>query len=165
MTRVRVTGVSFPWFGVSWEYGDSDKDIVRRVFIFLEDRRVLYTPLDAQTFFWVGESAIQIRDMITRELSGKSIGRELQERLERMRKSVRKFADALDEIKQLQNSGSITEFEIRDRQVLALGEMRGSVNPLLADLAIEYKVEVEEDLAAVLQPVASAPGSKNSLAQ
>jgi hypothetical protein len=162
MARIRIVGIAFPWFGVSWGYGDSDKDIVRRVFTFLEDRRVLYTSLDAQTFYYVGASVGQIRDMLTGELSAKSIGIELRERLQSIRRSLRKFMDALDQIQRLENSGSLTEFEVRDRQVLALGEMRGSVSPILADLAIKYEVEVEEDLAAVLQSAASVRGAEDS---
>jgi hypothetical protein len=40
--------------------------------------------------------------------------------------------------------------------------MRGSVSPILADLAIKYEVEVEEDLAAVLQSAASVRGAEDS---
>ena len=40
---------------------------------------------------------------------------------------------------------------MRDQQVLALGEMRGRVNPLLALLAEKYQIEVEEELAAALR--------------
>jgi hypothetical protein len=42
--------------GVSWEDVESDADIVRRVVNFLEDRRVLYQPLDAEIFAAVGQS-------------------------------------------------------------------------------------------------------------
>ncbi|MGD0064613.1 MAG: DUF6650 family protein [Streptosporangiaceae bacterium] len=125
MARVRITGVSTPWLGVSWEYRESDADVVRRVFSFLEDRRVLYEPLNAQIFFYVGQSASEIRQMLTRELGAGSVGEQLSE-----------SADAL---------------QIHDQQVLALGEMRGRVNSILALLAEKYRIEVEEELAAALQ--------------
>ena len=38
----RLTGISCPIFGVSWNPAETDISIARRVIIFLEPRRVLY---------------------------------------------------------------------------------------------------------------------------
>lgn len=153
VARVRVTGVSTPWFGASWEYRESDADVVRRVFSFLEDRRVLYEPLNAQIFFYVGQSAAEIRKLLTRELGAdRPVGEQLSKYLKDIRAALRKFMDDLDNAEQLERSGLADSSQVRDQQVLALGEMRGRVNPNLALLADKYRVEVEQDLAAVLQP-------------
>jgi len=152
MARVRITGVSSPWLGASWEYLESDADVIRRVLSFLEDRRVLYEPLNAQLFFYVGQSAAQIREMLTRELGTGRVGEQLAGSLKDVRAALRRFMNDLDRIEQLERSGVADPLQIRDQQVLALGEMRGHVSPVLALLADKYHIEVEQELAAALQP-------------
>lgn len=39
----RLTGISCPVFGVSWNPVDTERSIARRIIIFLEPRRVLYS--------------------------------------------------------------------------------------------------------------------------
>lgn len=151
MARVRITGISTPWLGLSWEYRESDANVVRRVFSFLEDRRVLYEPLDAQIFFYVGQSAAEIRQMLTQELGASSLGKQLSESFKAIRAALRRFMDDLEKLDQRERSGLMDPLQIHDQQVLALGEMRGRVNPLLALLAEKYQIEVEEELATALQ--------------
>src|SRR5262245_1124579 len=120
---IRITGVSLPWgFGVSWEYRESDADIVRRVLTFLEDRRILYEPLNAQLFYYVGQSAAEIRDMLTRESSG-SAGEPLTNFLKEISAAVTEFMRRLEKIERSERSG-LGE-GLREEKVLALGEMRG----------------------------------------
>jgi hypothetical protein len=149
--RVRITSVSTPWFGVGWEYRESDADVVRRVFSFLEDRRVLYESLNAQTFFYVGESAAKIRQMLTQELGTGLVGEQLSESFKAILSALRKFMSDLEKLDQRQRSELSDPLKIRDQQVLVLGEMRGRVNPILASLAEKYRIEVQEELAAALQ--------------
>ncbi len=40
----RLTGISSPFFGVSWVPPEADVTIAQRVLVFLEDRRVLFAP-------------------------------------------------------------------------------------------------------------------------
>lgn len=152
MPKVRITGINAPWFGVSWEYRESDADVVRRVFSFLEDRRVLYEPLNAQLFFYVGQSASEIRQMLTQELGAGAVGKQLAESFKIIRSALRVFMSDLEKIEQHEGSGQLDPVQVRDQQVLALGEMRGRVNPVLALLAQKYQIEVEEEMAAALQP-------------
>jgi len=44
----RLTGISTPVIGVSWEPPVSESDAARRVLVFLEDRRVLYEPSELE---------------------------------------------------------------------------------------------------------------------
>ena len=160
MTRVRITGVSTPWFGASWEYRESDADVVRRVLSFLEDRRVLYEPLNAQLFSYVGQSATEIRQMLTQELgTGGLAGEDLIRALKDIRAALRKFMTDLDKVEQLEGTGLTDPLQIRDRQILALGEMRGHVIPIVASIADKYQIEVEQELAAALQPPNQVPES------
>ena len=40
----RITGFSFPLFGVSWQPNESEIKIAQKIINQLEDRRVLYSP-------------------------------------------------------------------------------------------------------------------------
>jgi Family of unknown function (DUF6650) len=44
----RLTGISVPVFGVSWNPPEADRAVVKRVVAFLEDRRVLYAPSEME---------------------------------------------------------------------------------------------------------------------
>ncbi len=44
----RLTGISVPVFGVSWNPPEADGAVVKRVVAFLEDRRVLYAPSEME---------------------------------------------------------------------------------------------------------------------
>jgi hypothetical protein len=144
----KITGLSTPWVGVSWVEVDSDTDIVRRVFNFLEDRRVLYEPLNAQLFMYVGPSVKDIREMLTKELATPPEAEQLAASLKEIRAALRKLNTDLEVI---EHSGLVDPGEIRERQVRALGEARGRANPILATLAAKYETDVEDELAAVLE--------------
>jgi hypothetical protein len=144
----KITGLSTPWVGVSWVEVDSDTDIVRRVFNFLEDRRVLYEPLNAQLFMYVGPSVKDIREMLTKELATPPEAEQLAASLKEIRAALRKLNTDLEVI---EHSGLVDPGEIRERQVRALGEARVRANPILATLAAKYETDVEDELAAVLE--------------
>ncbi|WJR67094.1 hypothetical protein QTA58_23430 [Neorhizobium sp. CSC1952] len=57
----RVTGISTPLFGVSWNPPASDRDAVRKFLAFLEDRRALFNPLPAEVEDHVISSIHMIR--------------------------------------------------------------------------------------------------------
>ena len=153
MPKRKITGVSTPWVGISWAEVESDADIVRRVIVFLEDRRVLYEPLNAQLFFYVGQSANEIRNKLTEALDAGPDAEALAWHLREIRAALRKLNTDLD---RLEHSEVADPTELRERQVLALGEMRGRANPLVAALALKYNVEVENELADALEAAVNA---------
>ena len=56
-----LTGISTPVFGVSWRPPETDRDVVKKLVIFLEDRRALYNPYYADsTPGWVLDSVLGI---------------------------------------------------------------------------------------------------------
>jgi hypothetical protein len=65
----RLTGISTPIGGVSWTPPTPDIEVARRVLTFLEDRRVLYDPMEAEVAAHCIESVLQIRRFLTEVLA------------------------------------------------------------------------------------------------
>lgn len=64
----KLTGISCPVFGISWNPDEAERDIAKRIIVFLEAKRVLYSPYELETVFPVVESVTEIRNMITSEI-------------------------------------------------------------------------------------------------
>jgi hypothetical protein len=57
----RLTGISTPLVGVSWQPTDLEVSAARRVIAFLEDRRVLYAPEEMEVASHCVDSVLEIR--------------------------------------------------------------------------------------------------------
>ena len=71
--RERLTGLSCPFFGASWDPPEAERTVARRVVTFLEDRRVLYVDSEIQAPrhpYYCVESVLEIRKMLTKEIAG-----------------------------------------------------------------------------------------------
>src|ERR1700757_2286077 len=64
----RLTGISTPLGGVSWQSSDLEVNAARRVIAFLEDRRVLYAPEEMEVAAHCVDSVLEIRQFLSGEL-------------------------------------------------------------------------------------------------
>jgi hypothetical protein len=64
----RLTGISTPFGGASWQPAELEIEGARRVLVFLEDRRVLYDPCEMEVPDHCVRSVIEIRHCLTEEL-------------------------------------------------------------------------------------------------
>ena len=64
----RITDISTPIVGVSWNPPAADRDAVRAFLTFLEDRRVLFNPFHLEVEYQVQQSIIQIREHCTKAI-------------------------------------------------------------------------------------------------
>lgn len=124
--------------------------MARRVMRFLEDRRVLYNPLAWEEPGHCVESVLEIRRFLTKELGDVQPASELAPRLKAVRGACRKFLDAMQHElgsrvvrPHLYGSDSFGFYS-------ALGEFRGAIGPHVAAIAVQYGIDVEDDLARVL---------------
>jgi hypothetical protein len=144
---IRVTGVSFPGFGVQWQKTSTDKEIARRLIHFMEDRRLLFGQVHIENEIYCIQSAIEIRNYLTRLLDDAKPGKELANSIRVMRAACRRFVE---------NGGPNAEnYVIRftgDPFGLALGDLRTMVGVHVAQLSYAFDLEVEEDLASILPP-------------
>lgn len=147
----RLTGISTPVFGVSWNPADSEVAVARRVITYLEDRRVLYVPSEVEIPHHCVESVLQIREFLTHELGGLTSDGQLSRSLAAMRAVCRKFLQTVQ-----QDDNRIVRFGA-DRShyaswvfIGALGELRGVFGLHIAAIAAAFGLDVESDLSAIL---------------
>ena len=146
----RLTGFSIPIFGVSWNPPEPQRNKVRRVVTFLEDRRVLFAPYSWEVPDHCAASVLEIRRFLTDELAAPDTSTELAANLRAMRAACRKFLNAIG----ITGSGPkrrSSALQLRSPDFLtALGELRAIFGLHLASLAVQYGVELEEELSAIL---------------
>jgi hypothetical protein len=139
-----LTGISTPFFGVSWNPPDTDREIVRKLITFLEDRRALYNPYDIETPMFVDQSLLEIRKELTSSLQRIDDNPEISPHLRAMRAACRKY---LNEV----SNQNKPRFHYREFETFAaLGELRAVFGIHIAQLAVKYGIDVEDELASIL---------------
>jgi uncharacterized protein DUF6650 len=140
----RLTGISISVFGVSWQPSKPERIIVRSLFIFLEDRRALYTPFAFEMEHQVTESVLQIRETLTQVIQQLPEKSEAISYLKAMRAACREYLDS---------SNDPSETGWRHNGFLAhLGRLRTIFGYHIAHLAVLYGFDVEGELANILPP-------------
>ena len=151
----RITGFSTPIFGVQWKPPQVDRDVAREVIVFLEDRRVLYSPYEAEVPEHVVGSVFEIRRFLTELLRRGGTAKELTDSLRAMRLACRKLIEATSEQRGRELyvptpsdilSGGTTSWIFNQ----ALGELRGVFGLHIAQLAVRYGLDVPDELATIL---------------
>lgn len=138
----RITGVSFPIFGVSWNPGEPERNIIRSLLIFLEDRRALYNPNSLEIGDHVAGSVIEIRTALTDSIQRLPENSNAINCLRAMRAACREYLDKKD-----------GGFGFPPHKYLInLGRLRTVFGYYIAQLAIMYGIDVEGDLAQILPP-------------
>jgi hypothetical protein len=138
-----LTGFSTPIFGVSWNPPETDRDVVRKIVTFLEDRRALYNPYDMEMPEYVARSILEIRKEITSILKNIDDNPEISPQLRAIRIACQKYLDGI--------GGQPRErYHYRDFEIFAsLGELRAIIGIHIAQLVVKYGIDVEEQLASI----------------
>jgi Family of unknown function (DUF6650) len=146
----RLTGISSPIFGVSWNPAPAEVTIARRVIAFLEDRRVLYADESIEVPSHCVSSVLEVRRFLTSEIQSLPDG-ELSSSLRAMRAACRKFMESVDD-----RGGIVVRYGFDHghwaswRFGAALGELRATFGLQIAKLASQNGLDVEDDLARIL---------------
>src|SRR3990167_5157710 len=139
----RITGVSTPILGVSWNPTDSEVAVARRVITFLEDRRVLYVPSEVEVPQHCVNSIADIRRFLTAELGSLASDGQLAKSISAMRSACRKFMTTVkaDE-KNIMASGWDRGHYASWVFIGALGELRGVVGVHVAIISAAFGLDV-----------------------
>jgi hypothetical protein len=147
----RLRGVSAFGFGASWEYPPSERETVRKLLIFLEDRRALFAPYDVRVARHSLPSSNRIREECTETLSSLPETSPGVGPIRAIRAACRRFIDdqrVRDEsIFRRVDEGS---FEQQAAFFIALGELRAFIGNEVAILAALYDLELDADLASIV---------------
>jgi len=159
----RLTGISTPFGGASWQPAELEIGTTRRVIAFLEDRRVLYEPSEMEVPALCVHSVIEIRHRLSDELGKLDSGSELAASLRAMRAACRKFlervgTDGPDGIHHA-NEWGFHSWTFGS----ALGELRGTFGIHVAKIAAAFKLDVEDRLASILPANADADTSDDKV--
>jgi hypothetical protein len=146
----RITGFSVPGFGVQWTPPKSERESVRALLTFLEDRRVLYTPESLEVVGEVERSVHEIRRRCTEILTELSEQSPAVLAIRTIRGACRSFLD--EPRADFRNLYPRDFGDFRDRAAFftALGELRARVGVQVAILAVRYGIELEAALAAIV---------------
>ncbi len=146
----RLTGLTTPVFGVSWNPPESHIQVARRIITFLEDRRVLYAPSEIDVPDHCLRSIVEIRGFLTIELQGLRADADLADSLRALRAACGKFMNTVgvrpDIVRYGTYTGQWASWEFNG----ALGELRGVFGVHIARLAAAYGLDVENGLSAIL---------------
>lgn len=151
----RITGFSTPIFGLQWTPPRVDIEVAREVIVFLEDRRVLYSPYEAEVPEHVVSSVFEIRRFLTDVLRRGGIANELAGSINAMRTACRKFIETTSERRGRELyvptpsdilSGGTTSWMFNQ----SLGEFRGVFGLHIAQIAVRYGIDVPDELAVIL---------------
>lgn len=157
----RLTGLSvgLDGLGVSWNPPTDERDQVRRLLTFLEDRRVLYVAEYLEVPSHVSVSVLEIRKEITATLQKLPESSKAANILKAMRAACRKFLEedypdfrhvyiaGPHPVRNHGRNGELPGFFV------ALGELRAVFGIHIARLAYEYQIDLEEELTAILPAV------------
>jgi len=146
----RVTGLSSPVFGVSWNPPEPEIKVARRVIAFMEDRRVLYNPSEMEVPDHCVQSIIEIRKYLTAEIQSLDDSSGISESLRAIRAACRKFMTSIGSSPEIIRFGAHRGHWASWQFNGALGEVRGVFGVHLAKLAASYGLDVEDDLASIL---------------
>lgn len=146
----RVTGFSTPIFGVSWTPSESERAVAKRILAELEDRRVLYNPSEMEIPDHCVMSVVEIRRMLSNEIGTLDEESPLADSLRAMRAACRKFLDTTQSDDRIVRYGSHHGHFASWYFNGAVGELRGVFGVHLAQIAAQYGLDIEDDLAAIL---------------
>lgn len=145
----RINGFSTPIFGLSWNPNNTDKDHVKEIIAFLEDKRVLYNPSEMEIPSHCVDSILEIRRFLTLKI-GVIKDEKLILCLKNMRASCRKFLDTVGAKEDIVRFGNDTRHWASWLFNSAIGELRGVFGIYLAQIVITYNISIEDSLATIL---------------
>lgn len=146
----RLTGVSCPIFGISWNPVDTERSIARRIIVFLEPRRVLYSAYEYESVCPCITSVTEIKNYLTLELQKVDEDSRINDYIRAMRIACNNFLDKCPDRKEFRchacQNGNIDNWIFTS----AVGELRGVFGIMIGQIAKSYGLDVEDDLAQII---------------
>jgi len=152
----RLTGLSVPFFGASWQPSTSERDVATELLLRFEDRRVLYAPSEAEIPHHCIHSVIEVRHILSEALVKTGGTGVLAEHLRALSAASRRFLDRIDadgrpDYDGMRSAGHYLSWKFLD----ALGQMRAIFGVHIALIADQYDLDIRGSLRDILPPETS----------
>jgi hypothetical protein len=148
---LKLTSVSTPLGGLSWTPPKSEREELRKLVAFLEDRRVLFRELRFEVPDEVIRSILGIRERLTEVIANLPEDSRAAEALRKMRSACRRFLDGPHpDVEMIIQYRWGVHGKGDPGWLVALGELRGVFGSQLATLADIYGLDIEDELASIL---------------
>lgn len=142
-----ITGFSTPIFGLQWNPPTLDISIAQDVITFLEDKRVLYNPIEMEDANHCVQSVQMIRQELTNSMKKLSkVDSPLGKQLRKMREAAKKFTDSIGN-HAFPRFDKVIQTSILERELFKLRDKFGIC---IAEIAGAYGLDVEDDLAVII---------------
>ena len=141
-----ITGLSCPIFGISWQPPIIEVDEAHKLIVFLQDKRVLFNPMEMEAEQHCVMSVIAIRDELTQTLQSLPRKSLIAKSVTRMRKACHDFSNVLGH-PNFNTLDDQVRVSILMRQLIKLREKFGVS---VAELAVAHGLDVEDDLANII---------------
>lgn len=153
----RVSSVTTPVGGLSWTPSPSEREELRKLVVFLEDRRALFDPYNIEATVLVEHSVQEIRAELTKVLQTIGETSRAGEPLRTMRTACQRYLSRAPAFRdepywhRRPRYHDGPRFDEPDGDfIMALGELRGVFGTCLGQIASSYEIEVHGQLAELL---------------
>jgi uncharacterized protein DUF6650 len=146
----KITGFSFPIFGISWNPSKPEIEIAKKVMTFLEDRRVLYVVYELESPQHCAESVIKIREFLTEQLFDLKHDSELSKVLRAMRSCCRKFLDEIQKSYYYEKANRDFGMGEKIHFYNEMGELRATMGILIAKILVMHGLDFEGQLIEII---------------
>lgn len=147
---LRLTGISCPIFGVSWNPPIDQRTIARKLILYLESKRVLYADLNDKFACSCVKSVLEIKSYLTNQIADVTEGSELEGYVRAMRNACNTFLSKCPMEKKDKcaycHFGSIENMLF----TIALGQMRESFGIMIGQISKAFGLDVEDALAQII---------------
>ena len=134
----RITGISVPIFGISWNPPEPERKVIRDLLIYLEDRRAI-TYLVTRAKENAVKSILMVREELTKALQRIAEHSAAEPHLRCMRGACRDFLDE-----------NPPDDSLDPKYRKAIARLQRIFGPEIAALAVEYGIDLEIQLASVV---------------
>lgn len=141
-----ITGLSCPIFGIQWNAPIIEADEAKKIVIFLEDKRVLFNPVDMEDTSHCIQSVISISSELTKILQGLPSDSYLANQLRKMRKACQEFGDSIGSPQFIRFDHPV-QVSMLER---ALFKLRKKCGTSVAEIAVAYGLDVDDGLASII---------------
>jgi len=153
----RVNSVTTPVGGLSWTPPSSEREEIRKLVVFLEDRRALFDPYNVEAVALVEHSVQEIRAELTKVLQTVGEASRAGELLRTMRAACQRYLSRASVFRdepywhrRPRYHGGPGLDEADDDFIMALGELRGVFGTCLGQIASSYEIKVHGQLAELV---------------